>query len=179
VQVDAHTFARTYHSAGNVHLVDLHVGEGSPATRAFISSVSRDPVSHAVTHVDFHVVNLLLEITAHVPITLTGDAPAVKQDLGVLLQLLENLTVKVLPTAVPEQVEADVSALDELGAAIHAGDIPLPPGVTLITDPEEVVARISAITVVPEEEEEAAEAAEGEAAEGETAEGEAESDEGR
>ncbi|HUS14927.1 MAG TPA: 50S ribosomal protein L25 [Chloroflexia bacterium] len=171
VQVDARTFERLYHRAGNVHLVDVRVGEAGPATRVFISAVKRDPITHALAHVDFRAVNLRQEITAHVPITLTGDAPAVADGLGMLLQSLETLTVKVLPTAVPEAVTADVSGLTEVGSSVHVSDVQLPEGVTLVSDPEDVVARITAIAVEPEPEVEApAEGAEAEGAEGADAE---------
>jgi large subunit ribosomal protein L25 len=165
VQVDGRTFERVYHRAGNVHLVDVHVGETGQATRAFISAVKRDPITHALTHVDFMVVNLRQETVTNVPITLTGEAPIVRAGEGLLLQNLETLAIKVLPTDVPERIEADVRNLEEVGATILVKDLPIPAGVTVLTDPEEVVARISAVTVEPEEEVAATEAAEAEAAE--------------
>ena len=149
----------------NVHLVDVRVGETGAATRAFISEVKRDPITHALTHVDFMAVNLREETTTNVPIVLTGEAPAVRDGSGLLLQNLETLAIKVLPTEVPETLVADVSKLDEVGATILVKDLPIPAGVTVLTDPDEVVARISAVTVEPVEEVAATEAAEAEAAE--------------
>jgi large subunit ribosomal protein L25 len=165
IQMDGRTFQRIYHRAGNVHLVDVRVGETGAATRAFISEVKRDPITHALTHVDFMAVNLREETTTNVPIVLTGEAPAVRDGSGLLLQNLETLAIKVLPTEVPETLVADVSKLDEVGATILVKDLPIPAGVTVLTDPDEVVARISAVTVEPVEEVAATEAAEAEAAE--------------
>ena len=176
VQVDSRTFERVYHRAGNVHLVDIQVGETGKTTRAFISAVKRDPISHALTHVDFRVVNLRQEVTAHVPIILTGESPIVEEGEGLLSQTLDTLTIKVLPTEVPESIPVDISGLTEVGAMIHVSDLQLPAGVTLQNDAEEVVARITAPTIEVEEEaapeaeaEEAAEEPEGEAAEPEEA----------
>jgi|SRR5579859_852419 len=169
VQVEARLFERVYHRAGNVHLVDLRVGAQGNMTRAFISAVKRDPVSHHPTHVDFRVVNLRIEITAQVPIVLTGEPQAVKDGVGLLMQSLDGLTIKVLPTEVPETFSADVSGLAEVGDTLHVKDLPLPAGVTLLTDPEEVIARITAVSVEPVEEEAATEGAEAEAAAGESA----------
>lgn len=175
IQIDNRTFERVYHRAGNVHLVDVRVGETGEMTRAFISEVKRDPITHALTHVDFMAVNLRLETTTTVPIVLTGEAPAVRDGVGLLLQNLEGLAIKVLPTDVPETLAADVSKMTEVGATILVKDLPIPAGVTVLTDPDEVVARISAVSVEPVEEVEATEAAEAEAAEsGEAAEEEAE-----
>jgi len=171
IQIDGRTFERVYHRAGNVHLVDVRVGESGAATRVFISEVKRDPITHALTHVDFMAVNLRLETTTNVPIVLTGEAPAVRSGAGLLLQNLETLAIKVLPTDVPETLAADVSKMTEVGATILVKDLSIPAGVTVLTDPDEVVARISAVTVEPVEEVEATEAAEAEAAEsGEAAE---------
>jgi len=165
IQIDGRTFQRIYHQAGNVHLVDVRVGETGEATRAFISEVKRDPVTHALTHVDFMAVNLREETTTNVPIVLTGEAPAVRLGVGMMLQNLDTLAIKVLPTDVPETLVADVSQMAEVGATILVKDLPIPAGVTVLTDPDEVVARISAVTVEPVEEAEATEAAEAEAAE--------------
>jgi large subunit ribosomal protein L25 len=176
VQVEARTFERVYHRAGNVHLVDIQVGETGKTTRAFISAVMRDPVSHVLTHVDFRVVNLRLEVTAHVPIVLTGESPIVEEGEGLLSQTLDALTLKVLPTEVPETITVDISGLTEVGAMIHVSDLKLPAGVTLQNEPDEVVARITAATLEAAEEAapeaegaEGAEAGEGEAAEGDQA----------
>jgi large subunit ribosomal protein L25 len=174
IQIDGRTFQRVYHRAGNVHLVDVRVGETGAATRAFISEVKRDPITHALTHVDFMAVNLREETTTNVPIVLTGEAPAVRDGSGLLLQNLETLAIKVLPTDVPETLAADVTQMTEVGAMIHVRDLPIPAGVTVLTDPDEVVARISAVTVEPVEEAEATEAAEADAAASDEADEEAE-----
>ncbi|MDQ2810071.1 MAG: 50S ribosomal protein L25, partial [Chloroflexota bacterium] len=163
VQVDARLFERIYHRAGTVHLVDLRMSETGAPTRAFISAVKRHPITHAIAHVDFRVVNLRQETTAHVPIVLTGESPAVADNLGLLQQTLDAITVKVLPTEVPESISVDLSSLTEVGSMIHVKDLVIPAGVTLMTDGEEVVARITAPTLA--EVEEPVEAAEGEAAE--------------
>jgi len=172
VQVDSRTFDRIYSRAGNVHLVNLRTSETGPITQAFISAVKRDPIHHTISHVDFRVVNMKVEITAHVPLVLTGESPAVADGEGLLHQNIDNITVKVLPSNVPETIAVDLSVLTELGSMIHVRDLVIPAGVTLISDGDEVVARITAPTL-----EEAPEAAEEpEAAEGE-AEGESDTDE--
>jgi large subunit ribosomal protein L25 len=177
VQVDSRLFDRIYSRAGNVHLVNLRTSETGPITQAFISAVKRDPIHHTIAHVDFRVVNMKVEITAHVPLLLTGESPAVLDGAGLLHQNMDTVAVKVLPSNVPETIAVDISTLTELGSMIHVSDLVIPDGVTLVTDGEEVVARITAPTLEEEPEvAEEAEAAEGEAAEGE-AEGESDTDE--
>jgi large subunit ribosomal protein L25 len=111
-----------------------------------------------------------------VPIVLTGESPIVEEGEGLLSQTLDALTLKVLPTEVPETITVDISGLTEVGAMIHVSDLKLPAGVTLQNEPDEVVARITAATLEAAEEAapeaegaEGAEAGEGEAAEGDQA----------
>ena len=95
---------------------------------------------------------------------------------GVLSQPLREVTVEALPLEVPEHIDLDVSGM-EIGATLRISDLTAPEGVTLLDDPEMVVATVTAPTKVvepePTEEELAAIEAEGEGVEGEGAEGEA------
>ena len=96
-----------------------------------------------------------------------------------LSQPLREVTVEALPLEVPERIELDVSGM-ELGDTLRISDLTAPEGVTLLDDPEMVVATVTAPTKVVEPEpteEELAEGEEGEVAEGEeAAEGEAASE---
>src|SRR3989442_904120 len=67
--------------------------------------------------------------------------------------------VEALPTEVPSVIEVDVSGLEAIDQALHVSDLSVPPGVTILTDMEQVVAKISppAVEVVVEEEEEVTE----------------------
>jgi large subunit ribosomal protein L25 len=89
---------------------------------------------------------------------------------GVLSQPLREVTVEALPLEVPEHLVLDVSGM-EIGGTLRISDLTAPDGVTLLDDPEMVVATVTAPTKVvepePTEEELAALEAEGEAAEGE------------
>jgi large subunit ribosomal protein L25 len=170
VQVPQKELEHVYMRAGNNGLVDLKVGEKDKARKVFIHRVQRNPLNHVVAHVDFMVVNLREEMTATVPIVLTGEAPAVKNREGLLLHALDHIQIRTLPTDIPPMIEADISGLDEVDKAIHVSDLQLPGNVTLLTPGDELVAKITALPVeevveVPEAEE-AAEAPEGAPAEG-------------
>jgi large subunit ribosomal protein L25 len=108
-------------------------------------------------------------ITASVSVHLTGgdEAPGVREG-GVLSQPLREIQISALPLEVPEHIDLDVSHM-ATGDTLRISDIDVGDAVTLLDDPETVVATVTAPTreVEPEEE-----AAEGEEAEGE-AEGEA------
>ncbi len=96
--------------------------------------------------------------------------------LGTLLQPLQNLLVEALPMNIPASVEVDVSELDDFDKGIYVRDLTVGSDVSIVTDPDDLIARVSPprIEVVeePEEElEEGAEVAEGEEAAAEAAEG--------
>lgn len=161
VQVDRREFERVYRRAGANSLIDLHM-EGSRMIRVFVHEVTRHPVSRLLTHVDFTAVNLTLPITADVALVLTGDAPATRVD-GLVLQVLETLHVRALPTHLPSNIEVDITGLTEIGQSIQVSALTLPADVEVLTDPETTIVQISAVQMVTEEEEVETEGAETEA----------------
>jgi len=108
-----------------------------------VSNVQIEPVSDQPLHVDFHQVNLEEKVTVAVPIHLVGEAPAVVRDEGVLVQPLAEVEVEALPTDLPDHLEADISSLDKVEAAVRVADLKAPKGVVIQADKEEVVAIIN------------------------------------
>ena len=166
-------------------LFSLVLNGGEP-TNVLVKEVQRHPTSGKVLHVDFYAVRMTEKLKATVPLHFVGEAPAVKQFDGTMLHNLTAVDVESLPADLPQAIEVDVSGLETLDDAIHARDLRVPTGVEVLTEADEVVAKVLPPTVIEEEvveaeaEEEAAEAAaeaEGEqpaeaAAEGEAAESE-------
>lgn len=117
--------------------------EGSDAENiCFVRDVQRHPVTEDLLHVDFIRVDVTQTISAEVPINLIGAAPATQQG-GTLLQPLTSLLVEALPMDIPASVEADVSGLDDFEKSIVVGDIVVSDNVTVLTDSDEFVARVS------------------------------------
>ena len=184
VQVDVKTFETLYKSAGKTAVIKFRLPGASRATSGMIKSVQRNPLSGRPLHVDYFLVDLRQEMEVDVPLTFTGDAPAVEETGGTLLHNLSAIHVKALPNDIPQEVVVDVSVLKSLDVAIHVRDLNLNRDlVTVLTDGETLVA-----TVVPprvEEEPETVAAVEGEETEageggeaGEGAEGEGSADAG-
>jgi len=165
---------RALTGAGGLHaILDVEIGGTGKSHASILKEYQVDPVRGGVTHVDLHEVRLDQAIHASVTVLLIGgeDAPGVREG-GVLSQPLRELNVEALPLEVPEHLEIDVSGM-ETGDTLRVADVPVPDGVTLLDDPESVVATVTAPTRVVEPEE-TLEGEEGEAVEGEEpAEGEA------
>lgn len=123
---------------------------------ALPKAVQRDAVSGLLEHVDLLVVRRGEKVTIEVPVQVTGELAAD----GFLDQQLVALSIEAEATHIPQHLEVSIDGL-EIGSSVHAGDVRLPAGSSLQTDPEAVVVHIAAARAA---EPEAAEAAEGEAA---------------
>jgi large subunit ribosomal protein L25 len=168
--VEARELRRALTGAAGLHsILDVEI-DGKGSTHASIlKEYQVDPIRGGVTHVDLQEVRLDKPINASVSLHLIGGdvAPGVKEG-GVLSQPLRELNVEALPLEVPEHIEIDVSGM-EMGGTLRIADVEAPEGVTLLDDPDQVVATVTApMREEPTEEELAeAEGVEGEAAEGE------------
>ncbi|HEX3296763.1 MAG TPA: 50S ribosomal protein L25/general stress protein Ctc [Nocardioides sp.] len=153
---------------------------------ALTKQVQVDPIRRVLEHVDFVAVRRGEKVTVDVPIHVSGDAAPET------LVVTENSTVQVEAEAtnIPDRIEVSVAGA-EIGTQIHASDLVLPEGTTLLTDPQSLIVNVTQqqtaeqleselaeaeadAGIVHEESEEAvSEAAEAAADQGETAEGEA------
>jgi large subunit ribosomal protein L25 len=155
-------------------VLDLSV-DGAKATPVVLKEAQRDPVRGETVHVDLLRVRLDQAIHAVVPLELTGidESPGVKEG-GILEQIIRELNVEALPTAIPEAIVHEVGEM-QIGDTIGLDAIAMPDGVTLLDEVEEAtVATLSppklqaeaeeleAETELVGEGEEGAEAAEGE-----------------
>jgi large subunit ribosomal protein L25 len=126
-------------------VIDLTIGSGAPRP-ALLKEWQVDPVRGDILHVDMAEVNLRETIQAQVPLVLVGQPVGVR-DGGVLDQPVHTVTVEGLPDALPEALEHDVTAL-EIGGTVHLSDLVAPPGVTIVDDPETVVASVTPPSLV-------------------------------
>jgi large subunit ribosomal protein L25 len=116
-------------------------GDRSPAV---IKEVQRDPVKGDPIHIDLMRVQLDRPIHAVVPLELVGgeEAPGVKEG-GILEQIIREVTVEGLPTAIPAALEVDVSKLG-IGDNLTVADLIAPAGVKVLTEtPDAIVATIT------------------------------------
>lgn len=137
------------HSTSESFIVNLEIADGG-TDLAQLKDVQHDPLSGDPLHVDFLAVDLKSEITASIPVHLTGNAPGIKAG-GVLEQGHHTLEISCTANNLPEILEFDISKLG-LGDSLHIGDVEFPKGVSPNYDPEVVIAHIGA----PRVEEEAA-----------------------
>lgn len=144
VQFEAREAERVAHQAGSSTLVQVHVEGTSAPYTTIIRDLQRDPIKRNLRHLDLQVLNLAEKIRVPIQIILVGESPAVKNFGGLLLHLLDEVEVECLPTALVPAIEVNISGLKELGQAIFVRDLVLPPGLTVLTDADEMVAQVTA-----------------------------------
>ena len=142
-------FAKVYEEAGESAMVKLSGDFGEK--EALIYGVALDPVTYAPQHADFYVPEKGKKVTVSIPLEFIGESRAVKDLGGTLVKSLHEVEVEAEPANLPHELTVDISALTDFDKTIVAGDITLPAGVSLETDPEEAVASVEAAR---EEEEE-------------------------
>jgi large subunit ribosomal protein L25 len=109
------------------------------AVLALPKSVQRHPIKNAIEHVDLIEVRQGEKVTVEIPIRVNGEVFSG----GVLDQQLVQLSVEAEATNLPDGVDLDIEGA-EIGTIIHASDITLPSGTTLVTDPEALVLHVVA-----------------------------------
>ena len=168
IQVPKDDLVHLLHSAGRNEIVYLRL-DGEEPRPVFLRQIQRNPVTDAILHVEFYQISLKEKVRMEVPLALVGSAPAEQTHGGTLLHSLDRITVEGLPTEIPSAIEVDVSGLEEIDATIYVRELSVPGEVTVLTDPEQVVAKIAPPQVEKEVEEEVEEEVEGEVPEGEEA----------
>ena len=149
LQADAATLRKIVSQAGSN--IPVTINEEGGSRFAFIREVQRHPLTEDILHVDFLQVPLTETIRSEVPVYLIGEAPAVRLMDGMLNQALNSLQVESLPLDVPQFVEVDVSSLEDFERSIHVSDLSLGDKVTILNDPEDLVARVNAPHAAVEE----------------------------
>ena len=163
ISVDAHEFDQLRRHTGPNALVDLSI-DGKKAQPVLVQSVQVHPVHRRPLHVDLFLVRMTEQLTVEVPLVATGESIAVTQHGGTLLHPMESVRVRALPDHLPQAIEYSVESIIDFDTTLHVRDLVVPGDVTLLTDGDEIIAKVQPPRV--EEEPVVAEAVEGEAAEG-------------
>jgi len=149
---DAQSLLKTHGING---LVNLQVaGEAAPRT-VVVRNTQRHPVNQQLQHLDFLQVDLNRKMQAHIPVVVTGEAPAVQTYKSVLIHGLNSVLVEALPTEMPAHLEVSVDGLTTPDSAVTVADLVPPAGVTVLSAGDIMLARasggrVTTETVVPE-----------------------------
>lgn len=152
--------------AGGTNLIDVQVS-GGEIYPVLAREVQRDVIKGTILHVDFFAVDMNTKIRAEIPLVYEGESPLVTSRKGIMITGPNSITVEMLPSRLINQVVVNVAEMTEIGATISVADLPIDPSISVLNDPEEMIARIVQPSAARSAEK-AAQLAASEGAEGET-----------
>jgi large subunit ribosomal protein L25 len=141
LQINAREAARIFRRVHGAELIDLDV-DGT-VHKVLVHDLQRHAIRGDFLHVDFYAVDMNRTIRVRIPVRLVGNAPAVTTHSGVLVRGLSDIEVETLPIHLVTAIETDLAELKEIGQAIHVRDLFVPKEITVLTDPDELVARVT------------------------------------
>jgi len=159
VTVDPRQVARILNSeTGHNTIFDLTL-DGSKS-KAMIVDWQYEPLKGKLLHIDVKRIAMDKKLAVLVPIMLKGEAAGVKQQGGILEQMLREVEIECLPADIPSHIDVDISHLT-FGKVLRVSDLPHSDKVKFLTDPNQPVAHVTSVKeeVAPTPEAAAAEAA--------------------
>lgn len=142
LQFDARSLRQVVSQVGSSQLVSINVEGWDQPEMALVRDMQRDPIRGTLLHVDFYHVNMAERITVEIPLELVGASPVVERNEGVLLQALSAVEVECLPGDLVDSIPVDLSDLTEVDHALYVRDLAIPAGLEILTDLNEMIARV-------------------------------------
>jgi large subunit ribosomal protein L25 len=124
--------------------------EGAGAAEVMFIDRQIDPVRSRLVHADFKRLVKGEKIEATVPLRLVGDPVGVREQFGVMEQIIREIEIRCEPRDIPEHLDVDVSNL-AVHEVLHVSDIPKIEGVEVLTDADTVIATVGVIKEEPVE----------------------------
>ncbi|MGF1634109.1 MAG: 50S ribosomal protein L25 [Phycisphaerae bacterium] len=137
-----------YHIQQGVHIFEL--GLDGKTEQVLIKDIQFDGIGKQLLHVDFFRVSADERVTVAVAVQFKGTPIGVAEHQGVLLHEADEVEIECRALEIPDRIVLDVSHLN-IGEHITAGELKLPDGVTLITDPDHMIASVAAPRVIEDE----------------------------
>lgn len=128
--------------AGGTNLIDINV-QGGGKHVVLAREVQRHILRGDILHVDFFAVDMKATLTADVFLNFVGESPAVESRIGILLNGLNSLTIETLPGDLPNQIDIDITILENIGDVIYVRDLDLGDKLTILNDPDEMIVRVN------------------------------------
>jgi len=143
LSVDKRTFDQLMQTTTvGATLVELSVEGDAKPIDVIIKEVKRDELKGFVKHVDFWAVDMKQSMQTSVAVTFVGSSEGERAG-GTLMHSLREVKIEANPKDLPEHIEVDISALN-IGDSITIADLVAPKGVTILEEPETILASLVA-----------------------------------
>ncbi|MBN1659564.1 MAG: 50S ribosomal protein L25 [Anaerolineae bacterium] len=152
IKIEERELNKALQEAGATALIDIHI-QGEPQPRTVLArEIQRDVLTSRVRHVDFFQVRLDHTVRTSPALNIVGTSPIVESGNAVLIQILTHIEVECLPGDLIDSIDVDVSPLQTLSDSITVADLPVPTGITIMADPDDVVVSVVAPRAAVEKE---------------------------
>ena len=143
ISVDPRVVTRILNSeTGHNSIFDLALS--GEKTKAMIVDWQYEPIKGRLLHIDLKRIALDKVLRVSVPIFLKGEAAGVKQEGGILEQMLREVDIECLPADIPSHIDVDVSHLT-FGKVLRVSDLPHSEKLKFLTDPNQPVAHVTSV----------------------------------
>jgi large subunit ribosomal protein L25 len=143
VAVDPRQVLRILHSeSGHNTIFDLALD--SAREKAMIVDWQFEPIKGRLLHVDLQRIAMDKKLTVTVPVVLKGEAAGVKQEGGILEQIVREIEIECLPADIPKSIEVDISHLT-FGVEVRVKDIAHSDKLKFLTDGDQMIAHITSV----------------------------------
>lgn len=122
--------------------------EGVEATEVMFADRQIDPVRSRLIHADFKRLVKGEKIEATVPLRLIGEPIGVREEAGILEQIIRDIEIRCEPREIPEALEVDVTNLG-VHDVLHVSDIPVSEGIEILAEPDTVIATVGVVKEEP------------------------------
>lgn len=102
--------------------------------KVVVKEIDTNPITEVIRHIAFFEIDAEKEMVFTIPFELVGVSPAVKNNLGVMVEVLSSVDVKCKLASLVPVLEVDISTLEHPGQSIAIGDVKLPEGMSLINE---------------------------------------------
>lgn len=119
--------------------------EGIGASEVLFQDRQIDPLTNRLIHGDLKRLVRGQKIEITVPLHLTGEAVGVREEGGVLEQIVREIEIRVSPRDIPDAIDLDVTNLG-VHDVLHVSDIPANEAMEILTSPDTVIATVGIIT---------------------------------
>jgi large subunit ribosomal protein L25 len=154
VQFDKRELTTALNRVGTSATLQVEVSGSSEPYLVIFRDIQHHVIQRDVVHVDLQALSLTETVRVPVSIVLVGVAPAVETEAGVVMQVLQEIEIEALPTDLIRLIQVDISGLTEIGNSISVGDLEVPEGVTILSNPDVTIVQVTyeALEEVVEEE---------------------------
>ena len=118
--------------------------EGVEATEVMFADRQIDPVRSRLVHADFKRLVKGQKIEATVPLRLVGEPIGVREEAGILEQIIREIEIRCQPRDIPEHLDVDVTNLG-VHDVLRVSDIPATADVEILAEPDTVIATVSIV----------------------------------